>query len=301
MHLAGGTWRDLIQATFEAECALLPYRAYPQAAMQQDWSGGERLFEVLFNYMHFRRIADMSRLNWGELIEVTVTSEPTNIPLLISFYVDPVSANVTFLLQYDSGILCAAQAEAIQGYYLAALTALARDASARYETTDILSGQERQDLATYDATATDYPRERVDRRALPSAARAIAVQQPFVAPRTPVEATLAGLWADALGLERVSANDDFFALGGHSLALMRLSLLVYDTFQIEVPLRSLFEAATLVQMAALIAQHLEASGTDSIEPIQQVYQEDDEASLALDQLSDAEVEAFLREALSEEG
>jgi acyl carrier protein len=139
---------------------------------------------------------------------------------------------------------------------------------------------------------------KIDRRALPSPATAIAVHQAFIAPRTPAEATLAELWAEVLGLEHVSAADDFFALGGHSLALMRLSLRVRDTFQVDVPLRGFFEAPTVAEMAVTIAQHLAARDSRRIEPIRKVYQDDDDA--LLDQLSDADVELLLREALVED-
>ncbi len=161
MQLPGGTWRDLLRSTFAAECELLPYRAYPQGAIQQQWSGGERLFEALFNYTHFRPIADEIGLSRLEVLEETATSEPINIPLLASFYVDPETSNVTLFIQHHPDILSPEQAQAIHAYYPAALRALVRDPSARYETVDLLSNGERQQLlATYNATATEYPRER---------------------------------------------------------------------------------------------------------------------------------------------
>ncbi|HLL45115.1 MAG TPA: amino acid adenylation domain-containing protein, partial [Longimicrobiaceae bacterium] len=92
---------------------------------------------------------------------------------------------------------------------------------------------------------------KLDRRALP--APAWETDGRFVAPRTPVEEILAGIWAEALGTERVGAHDDFFALGGHSLAATRVLSRVAKTLGTEVQLRVLFEAPTLAGFAARVA------------------------------------------------
>src|SRR5690606_25849118 len=52
----------------------------------------------------------------------------------------------------------------------------------------------------------------------------------FVAPRTPVEEALAGIWMGILGQGRIGVHDDFFALGGHSLSAARLLTRVRETF-----------------------------------------------------------------------
>ncbi|HEV2735720.1 MAG TPA: amino acid adenylation domain-containing protein, partial [Longimicrobiaceae bacterium] len=84
---------------------------------------------------------------------------------------------------------------------------------------------------------------KLDRRALP--APAWETDGRFVAPRTPDEEILAGIWAEVLGTERVGAHDDFFSLGGHSLAATRVLSRVAKTLGTEVQLRVLFEAPTL--------------------------------------------------------
>ncbi len=92
---------------------------------------------------------------------------------------------------------------------------------------------------------------KLDRRALP--APAWETDGRFVAPRTPDEEILAGIWAEVLGTERVGAHDDFFALGGHSLAATRVLSRVAKTLGTEVQLRVLFEAPTLGGFAARVA------------------------------------------------
>ena len=61
------------------------------------------------------------------------------------------------------------------------------------------------------------PSGKLDRRALPAPAVPTGDPDAFVAPRTEVEAAIAGVWAEVLGLPRVGIDDDFFTLGGHSL------------------------------------------------------------------------------------
>ncbi|HET7462017.1 MAG TPA: amino acid adenylation domain-containing protein, partial [Longimicrobium sp.] len=95
------------------------------------------------------------------------------------------------------------------------------------------------------------PSGKVDRRALPAPGAADAGS--FVAPRTPAEELLAGIWADVLGVRGVGADGHFFHLGGHSLLATRAISRVRQAFGVEVPLRALFEAPTPARLAARIA------------------------------------------------
>ncbi|HEU4884020.1 MAG TPA: amino acid adenylation domain-containing protein, partial [Longimicrobium sp.] len=92
------------------------------------------------------------------------------------------------------------------------------------------------------------PNGKLDRKALPAPELASA-EDLYVAPRTPAEEVLAGIWAEVLGLERVGVHDNFFDLGGHSLLIMRLLARIQATFDLEVSIRTVFSMPALEAMA----------------------------------------------------
>ncbi|MEH2536065.1 amino acid adenylation domain-containing protein/non-ribosomal peptide synthase protein (TIGR01720 family) [Bradyrhizobium sp. AZCC 1588] len=70
-----------------------------------------------------------------------------------------------------------------------------------------------------------------------------------VAPRNPTEQALAAIWRDVLKLDRISVNDNFFALGGDSLSATRAIARVQQELQVDVPLKAMFEATTLGELS----------------------------------------------------
>jgi amino acid adenylation domain-containing protein/non-ribosomal peptide synthase protein (TIGR01720 family) len=112
---------------------------------------------------------------------------------------------------------------------------------------------------------------KVDRQALPKPATDRPdLDDAFVAPRTPVEEMVAGVWADILKLDRVGAADNFFELGGHSLLATQVVSRLRSAFGVEVPLRALFETPTVAGLAEAIDKaHHEAQGVQ-VPPIRPV-------------------------------
>jgi amino acid adenylation domain-containing protein len=97
------------------------------------------------------------------------------------------------------------------------------------------------------------PNGKIDRRALPAPApSALPSTQRFIAPRTPLEALLSEVWSEVLKLQRVSVEDDFFEVGGHSLLATQIISRIRHLFNVEVPLRALFESPTVAGLAAWV-------------------------------------------------
>jgi amino acid adenylation domain-containing protein len=115
------------------------------------------------------------------------------------------------------------------------------------------------------------PNGKVDRKALaaPDHLRP-QLRAAFVAPRTPTEELLAGIWAEVIGLSRVGVNDSFFELGGHSLLATQITARVRRAFEIDLPLRYVFEAPTIGELAACVEAIAAAEGSSATAPVVRV-------------------------------
>ncbi|WP_036544316.1 condensation domain-containing protein, partial [Nocardia rhamnosiphila] len=88
---------------------------------------------------------------------------------------------------------------------------------------------------------------KLDRKALPAP---VFEAREFRAPSTPIEEIVAGVFAEVLGVERIGADDDFFALGGNSLIATQVAARLGAALDTTVPVRMLFEASTVAALAA---------------------------------------------------
>ncbi|MEH2037877.1 amino acid adenylation domain-containing protein [Nostoc sp.] len=117
------------------------------------------------------------------------------------------------------------------------------------------------------------PSGKIDRQALPAPDQARPTAKSFVAPRTPVEEVLVGIWSEILGIKQVSIHDNFFDLGGHSLLATQLVSQVREAFQVELRLRSLFETPTIAGLAELIETAIRSGQNSATMLINQVKRE----------------------------
>ncbi|PCK04617.1 MAG: non-ribosomal peptide synthetase, partial [Alteromonadaceae bacterium] len=99
------------------------------------------------------------------------------------------------------------------------------------------------------------PNGKIDRLALP-APEVGAMQNTYVAPSTETEQALCRIWQELLGLERVGINDDFFALGGHSLLVMKLIARLQHDFAVDIPVKTLFDGKTVGVLADIIDKNI---------------------------------------------
>jgi amino acid adenylation domain-containing protein len=134
------------------------------------------------------------------------------------------------------------------------------------------------------------PTAKVDRAALPAPTWDIMpARAGRVAPRNPVEATLAQIWADLLAApEPVGVHDNLFALGGHSLTITRFVVRVADSYGVSLPVHQVYNAPTVAELAEVVSAHPDfgVAGASSR------YAE-------LDALSDEELDELLRAALAQ--
>jgi len=108
---------------------------------------------------------------------------------------------------------------------------------------------------------------KVDRRALPAPEKIGNRRDQYVAPRNGIEEMLVQIWTEILKVEQVGIYDNFFEIGGHSLLATQLVSRIRSLFKIELPLRSLFAAATVVELAHLIGQLQQQNLTLTVPPI----------------------------------
>jgi thioesterase domain-containing protein/NAD(P)-dependent dehydrogenase (short-subunit alcohol dehydrogenase family)/acyl carrier protein len=108
------------------------------------------------------------------------------------------------------------------------------------------------------ASSVDVTAWRARLDAAPAGAAGSGAERPnlatdYAAPRTPIEAALAEVWTELLGVARVGVHDDFFDLGGQSLVAVRMFARVRGRFDVDLPLSTLFEAPTIAKLAAVVA------------------------------------------------
>jgi amino acid adenylation domain-containing protein len=131
------------------------------------------------------------------------------------------------------------------------------------------------------------PNGKIDRKQLPEPDPNLRPEErAYVAPRTKIEETIAGIWTELLGVERISVNDGFFELGGDSLLISRLVARIHTVFDVNLPIRSIFLTPTLKNIAAAVKAQRALKNDQS-------YVED-----FLEELSDDQVDALLKETAS---
>ncbi len=126
---------------------------------------------------------------------------------------------------------------------------------------------------------------KLNRQALPPPdPESRALDQEFVAPRTPSETALAKIWAALLKTDRVGVHDNFFQLGGHSLLATQAVSRINDAFGVSLSLARFFETPTVAGLAAAIAELSAPRGDDGYRAIPSARRQDAPLSFAQQRL-----------------
>jgi amino acid adenylation domain-containing protein len=145
------------------------------------------------------------------------------------------------------------------------------------------------------------PSGKIDRKILPAPDRHALVGESIHEPaQTAEEERLIEIWTSVLHREPIGRNDNFFELGGHSLLATQLISRVRQTFEIEIPLRALFDSPTLSEFASAIKRFRNNQPADRPKILKREAEDYAKSLLEkIDELSDEDVEALLNEALAE--
>jgi len=111
------------------------------------------------------------------------------------------------------------------------------------------------------------PNGKLDRRSLPAPDQSrTTLEAAFITPRTPTESKMVAIWAKVLGSDRVGIQDNFFELGGNSLLATQLMMYLRETFQVELPVRYIFEQQTIEGLSQIIDK-LHQKGTAVLDSV----------------------------------
>jgi amino acid adenylation domain-containing protein len=125
---------------------------------------------------------------------------------------------------------------------------------------------------------------KVDRRALPEPELdRQALGSEFIAPRTGLERTIAGIWTELLSMAEVGVHDGFFEIGGHSLLATQVVSRIRSQCQVELPLRALFEASTIAALALRIEELQSRSQAHLAPPVVTIERSGDGPALSFAQ------------------
>ncbi len=157
MGVSGGTWVELVRATYATEREALPYRLYPLADLQRAL-GGQPLFEAVFNFVHFHIYQSLAQFTGIQGIG-RQTFEETNFTFVATFMMGMLASQMHLELKYDADAFSHEQVATIGSYYARTLEAMATDPFGRYDQHSPMTVEEqRRLLVDWNSTAVRYAR-----------------------------------------------------------------------------------------------------------------------------------------------
>jgi surfactin synthase thioesterase subunit len=234
---------------------MLPHRRYPMAMVKQDLGTQENLFETAFNYTHFYLLKKLKELPEFDLLDVRANSE-TEFVLRAEFSRHFFTDNINLSLHYHEHVFSGPEIERIGAAYLRIFALMTTQAGQDHHGEAILEADDTAFVMAYAKSKT-----RLQFGADGAGTQRSAGKR--VAPSTREQLQVAEVWSKVLGipLEDIALDDNFFDLGGHSLAVMRAVALLDR----KISLANFMRNATLRPLASLLASTNEASPANILE------------------------------------
>lgn len=232
------TWLQQVQA-HQAEVNTYAYTPLWQIRRWSQMEGQQPLFQSLFVFENYPVDVSLQGME-GLFVESTVQNEQTNYP--VNLIVLP-GASMLFKLGYDPQIFDDATMQQMLEHYRTILQDMIERPGAPLGQLPL------------------FPEDEYRRDYVPISepiANTQVYKTPFVAPRTPVERALADAWQQILRISAVGIHDNFFEAGGDSILAISLASRIHNLFQVDLPLRNLFETntATIAGIASYIERVL---------------------------------------------
>ncbi|MFD8386588.1 amino acid adenylation domain-containing protein [Streptomyces sp. NPDC059679] len=213
-----GTWRELIADVFAEEIALWPHRRFPLPALQRTYGGRMPLIEVAFGYLDFYTVASTGVVD----LAVTKDDSPNEFPV-----------EVTVM----PGRLLITSRRVHLGEQHAA------ELGARFaEVLGLMVAEPDAPVAGM-ATAAGTVGPGVTVSSAPRGSRS------YMPPGTRVERSIVAVWEEVLEVSRIGVTDDFYEVGGHSLAAMRIASRLRTAHGVHVTPRQVLECGTCAELA----------------------------------------------------
>jgi amino acid adenylation domain-containing protein len=152
----GGTWKELIKETFEAEKEIIPNRRCPLSEVQQ-LGGGQAMYETAFDFVQFHVYRDLPGYGNHTFLE-DYYFEANNFNFYATFMLNAEASELQMHFDYNPNEFCEEQIQLMCDYYVNALRTMALSPESRYETAPLLPAQEQERLVTdWNKTKMDYP------------------------------------------------------------------------------------------------------------------------------------------------
>ncbi|WNC02457.1 amino acid adenylation domain-containing protein [Streptomyces sp. CGMCC 4.7035] len=263
LNAAGESWIAVAREAFRQEQELHPHRLYPLSTIQEDF--GTQVIETAFNHVHFHQLTQVMDLPDIELVDFR-TREETNFALLVNSFIDPLSQNIHLRIDCDGSIFSPDQADVLARSLTQILHRMAEHPNETPDYTFLTTPPTYQDIASFFQRVERIPltpNGKADVRALAELGSAVEADASGD-PRNAAEAVLAEIWADVLQTERVGVHDDYFALGGDSILMLRVRALA-EKRGLFFSLSDLVQNPTVAALARK-ARAVEGDSESALEP-----------------------------------